>query len=446
MPDRWTGRRTPIDFQQHETSAVKIELITTGTELLTGEVVNTHVGAIGARLERVGLQLERQTSVPDGGAVEQAMDEACQRADVVLVTGGLGPTPDDVTREAAARARGSVLLLDQAVLAQLESYFSQRGLEMVPANRRQAFVPSHAIVLPNERGTAPGLYFPGDDDLCHLILLPGPPGEMLPMLDEQVMPLLIELAGDAPNGRGQQTLRVMGLGESEVVERLGVDFEQRHDVRLAYCIGEGDISLRISGFHEQVASAAEDVVGRMEQNLVSDEGLSLAEVVVGKLRDLGQSLALAESCTGGGLGARLTAVPGASDVFRYGWISYANEAKRSELHVPAALLEQHGAVSREVAAAMAAGAMTKAGADWALAVTGIAGPGGGGDEKPVGTVYLALAGNSLTEPQIIHRVFRGPRDRVRMLSEQHALDLLRRQLIEHGANAAPRNRSASNGH
>ena len=409
---------------------MKIELITTGTELLTGEVLNTHVSAIGERLESVGLQLERQTSVPDGGAVEQAMEEACRRADVVLVTGGLGPTPDDVTREAAARICGSVLVLDPSILEQLEAYFQGRGMQMVAANRRQAYVPNHAKVLPNDRGTAPGLYFPGDANNCHLILLPGPPREMLPMFDGQIMPLLVRLGGEAPNGRGQQTLRVMGLGESEVVESLGRDFETRHGVKLAYCIGEGDICLRISGLHDKVSAAAADVIERMATHLVSDRGHTIAEVVVRQLRQRKQTVALAESCTGGGLGARLTAVPGSSDVFRYGWVTYANEAKQAELHVPAALLEQHGAVSRQVADAMATGAITKAGADWALAITGIAGPDGGSDEKPVGTIHIALAGRNLTEPRTIHRVFRGDRDRVRMLSEQNALDLLRRALLE----------------
>lgn len=408
---------------------MKIELITTGTELLTGEVLNTHVGAIGERLEAVGLQLERQTSVPDGGAVESAMAEAMGRAGVVLVTGGLGPTPDDVTREAAARLRKTVLLLESGLVAGLEAYFAERGMDMAPANLRQAYVPAGAEVLPNDRGTAPGLYFPAapwaGEATCHLFLLPGPPREMLPMFEQQVLPMLQRLAGDAPNGRGQQTLRVMGLGESEVVQRLGEDFEQVHDVTLAYCIGEGDISLRLSGDAGRVAAAAGAAADKLGPQLVSEQGHSIAAVVVEGLRRRGETLALAESCTGGGIGARLTAVAGASDVFRAGWITYANETKASQLGVEAALLQRHGAVSAEVAAAMAAGALNRSGADWALAVTGIAGPAGGSESKPVGTVHLALAGGSLAEPRLLHRVFRGDRDRVRMLTEQHALDLLR---------------------
>lgn len=413
---------------------MKIELITTGTELLTGEVLNTHVGAIGERLEAVGLQLERQTSVPDGGAVESAMAEASSRADVVLVTGGLGPTPDDVTREAAARLRRAVLLLDPELVGRLEAYFAERAMQMAPANRRQAYVPVGAEVLPNDRGTAPGLYLPaapwGGQPTCHLILLPGPPREMLPMFERQVLPMLQRLAGDEPNGRGQQTLRVMGLGESEVVQRLGEDFEQAHEVTLAYCIGEGDISLRLSGDAGRVSAAAGAAADKLGAQLVSERGQTIAEVVVAALGQRGETVTLAESCTGGGIAARLTAVAGASEVFRGGWITYANETKGTQLGVEASLLQRHGAVSSEVAAAMATGALKRAAADWALAVTGIAGPGGGSAEKPVGTVHIALAGRSLAQPQLVHRVFRGDRDRVRMLTGQHALDLLRLALRE----------------
>ncbi len=410
---------------------MRIELVNTGTELCLGDVINTNAAWIGQRLAALGLEVARQTVVPDGGAVKEAIAEAAARADVVLVSGGLGPTNDDVTRESAAELLSLELHLDAGVAAQLEAYFAQRGRTMSASNLRQARVPAGAQVLPNPFGTAPGLYFPAELGAsrgwnAHLFLLPGPPRELKPMVEAEVEPRLRALLPDG-DSRRVLYLRLTGIGESDIVEAVEKQLEAVPRLELGYCIGRGDVDVRLAGPEEAVQAGAQIVRARLGDFILSEDRRILEEVVVQTLAARGEQLALAESCTGGAVASRITDVSGASAVFGHGFVTYANVAKQQQLGVPAGLIEAHGAVSEEVARAMAEGCLAVSGADHALALTGIAGPTGGSDDKPVGTVWIALA--SKGADTVARKFFYpGARDRFKLLASQAALELLRRRL------------------
>lgn len=410
---------------------MRIELVNTGTELCLGDVINTNAAWIGQRLAALGLEVARQTIVPDGGAVKDAIAEAAARADVVLVSGGLGPTNDDVTRESAAELLGLELHLDAALAAQLEAYFAQRGRTMSPSNLRQARVPAGAQVLANPLGTAPGLYFPAELGAsrgwkAHLFLLPGPPRELKPMVEAEVEPRLRALLPDGASRRVLY-LKLTGIGESDIVEAVEKQLEAVPRLELGYCIGRGDVDVRLAGPEAAVTAGAQIVRARLGDFILSEDRRILEEVVVQTLAARGESVALAESCTGGEVASRLTDVSGASAVFGHGFVTYANLAKQQQLGVPAALIEAHGAVSEEVARAMAGGCLAVSGADHALALTGIAGPTGGSDDKPVGTVWIALASKGAGTAARKY-FYPGARDRFKLLASQAALELLRRRL------------------
>ena len=410
---------------------MRIELVNTGTELCLGDVINTNAAWIGQRLAELGLEVARQTVVPDGGAVKDAIAEAAARSDVVVVSGGLGPTNDDVTRESAAELLGLELRQDADLTAQLEAYFARRGRPMSPSNLRQARVPVGTEVLANPFGTAPGLYFPAELGAvrgwnAHLFLLPGPPRELKPMVEAEVEPRLRALLPDGGNRRVLY-LKLTGVGESDIVEAVEKQLEVVPALELGYCIGRGDVDVRLAGPEAAVEAGAQIVRGRLGDFILSEDQRVLEEVVVHTLAERGEWLALAESCTGGAVAARITDVSGASAVFGHGFVTYANAAKQQHLGVPAELLETHGAVSEEVARAMAEGCLRVSGADHALALTGIAGPTGGSEEKPVGTVWIALA--SKQGGTVARKYFYpGARDRFKLMAGQSALELLRRRL------------------
>jgi nicotinamide-nucleotide amidase len=410
---------------------MRIELVNTGTELCLGDVINTNAAWIGQRLAALGLEVARQTVVPDGGAVKDAIAEAAARSDVVVVSGGLGPTNDDVTRESAAELLGLELRQDADLTAQLEAYFARRGRPMSPSNLRQARVPVGTEVLANPFGTAPGLYFPAELGAvrgwnAHLFLLPGPPRELKPMVEAEVEPRLRALLPDGGNRRVLY-LKLTGVGESDIVEAVEKQLEVVPALELGYCIGRGDVDVRLAGPEAAVEAGAQIVRGRLGDFILSEDQRVLEEVVVHTLAERGEWLALAESCTGGAVAARITDVSGASAVFGHGFVTYANAAKQQHLGVPAELLETHGAVSEEVARAMAEGCLRVSGADHALALTGIAGPTGGSEEKPVGTVWIALA--SKQGGTVARKYFYpGARDRFKLMAGQSALELLRRRL------------------
>ena len=412
---------------------MRIELVNTGDELLLGDTINTNAAWIGQRIAALGLMVARQTIVSDGPVIKDAIAEAAARSDVVLVSGGLGPTNDDLTRESTAEILGLPFVQDPAITAHLEAFFAKRNRVMVASNLRQAMVPAGALVLENPWGTAPGLYFPSElSHACgwnaHIFLLPGPPRELKPMMENLVEPRLRELLPDGASRRVLY-LKITGVGESDIVEKVEKKLEAVPGLTLGYCIRHGDVDVRLSGQPEPVEIGAAIVREHLGHCIVSEDRRLIEEVLVQMLTERGQWLATAESCTGGFMASRITDVSGASRVFGHGFVTYANEAKQKHLGVPAELLEQHGAVSEPVAKAMAEGALRVSGADHALALTGIAGPTGGSEDKPVGTVFISLA--SKDAATLVKRYYYpGARDRFKLLSSQSALEMLRRRLLD----------------
>ena len=410
---------------------MKVELINPGTELLLGDVVNTNAAWLGRRLVELGLRLERCTTVPDGDAIRQALEEASRRADMVIVTGGLGPTSDDISRETTADFFGLPLELNDDVMRAIEARFARLGRPMNAHNIRQAMVPRGADVLNNPNGSAPGLFFhprlgASKKVNCAVVLLPGPPRELQPMMIHEAEPhLRLLLPADAP--RVCRYFKFTGLGESDVSMALQEGLEAIPGLEIGYCIGRGDIDVRLTGPAEAIEKAAALSHETLAEFLISDDRRLLEEVVVALLTEKKQWVATAESCTGGFIANRITNVPGASVVFGHGFVTYANEAKTQHLGVPAELIAQHGAVSEPVVAAMAEGCLRVSGADHALAVTGIAGPGGGTAEKPSGTVFIALTSRA-GKTEVRQRLFSGDRERFKILTSQTALDFLRRRL------------------
>ena len=408
-----------------------IIVINTGTELLLGDVLNSHLSFIAREIFPLGLRLDRQLAVPDGAAIRTALAESSEQADIIFVTGGLGPTTDDVTREITADFLGLELHHDAAVMAAIATRAARRGFKLTDRTSRQARVPQGATVLPNENGSAPGLYLAAKATPAgktpHLFLLPGPPRELQPMFRSSALPILREIVSEK-SATGRRTYRIAGMGESLVEEAIGERLLEIAGMELGYCAHPGEVDLRIIGERPALDRADAIIRAGLGAAIFSSEDESLEEVVVKLLTARKQTLAVAESCTGGFLAHRITNVPGASAVFLAGYITYANEAKEGMLGVEPRLIVAHGAVSEEVAQAMAEGARRQANTAFALATTGIAGPGGGTDEKPVGTVFVALAADGAAT-QV--KNFRFPDDRptFKELTTQAALEMLRRSLI-----------------
>ncbi len=410
---------------------MRIEILNTGTELILGNTLNTHGAWFGRELFKLGLRVERQTTVPDGIAIREALEECVSRADAVIVTGGLGPTSDDLTREITAEVLGVDLITDEAAVRSLEEFFAMRGKAMAPSNLKQALVPVGADVLPNPNGTAPGIYIPPKMNgraNCALFLLPGPPRELYPMFHIEVVPRLRALSG-VETVMDAVEMKFAGIGES--------DFHQGIDERLAavpgleygYCAHVGEVDLRLIGGADALSTGRAIALDAFAPNLISEDGSSMAQTVVRLLAAKEWKLATAESCTGGLISHRITNVPGSSVVFTHGFVTYANEAKASLLGVTEEDLREHGAVSKPVALQMAAGALAASGADIAVSITGIAGPGGGSEEKPAGTAWIGLAVKG--EPPLAIKIFH-PRNRkdFKQAASQSALDLVRRKLLQ----------------
>jgi nicotinamide-nucleotide amidase len=420
---------------------VRIELINTGSELLLGRVLNTHQQWMCRQLADCGYEVARQICVADDGpSIQAAVRESLARSDLVLTTGGLGPTSDDLTRDLIAQMLGRPLAPDPNVLARITEYFAQRKRPMPASVKVQALVPAGARVLPNLHGTAPGLAieidpnpFRDDKTRSWLILLPGPPRELRPMFSDSVLPLVLK---EFPLSQPFvcRTLRTTGLGESMVEEKIAGPLQPflSQGLRLGYCarVGEVDVRLVARGASAAaIVAQAEGLVRRLLGPLVVATGdATLESTVVQLLTDRKKTLALAESCTGGLIAHRLTNVPGASAVLICGLVTYSNDAKKILLGVRQETLDEHGAVSADAAWQMAEGARLRYAADYGLAVTGIAGPGGGTAQKPVGTVFIALA----TPQQTIVQEQFNPFDRetFKFVTSQQALDLIRRSLSD----------------
>ena len=405
-------------------------VINTGTELLLGDVLNSHLSFIAREIFPLGLRIERQATVPDGDAIRDAIAESLGSVDIIFITGGLGPTTDDITREVTADLLGLKLRHDPAILSAIEERAARRGFRLTDRVARQADVPAGAAVLPNAHGSAPGLYLAAEPGTKrpHLFLLPGPPRELHPMFRDSVLPIL---RGIVPAGKTteRRTFRIAGMGESLVEEAVGAQLLELPGLELGYCARPGEMDLRLIG-EEAVLDRAERIVReKLGPAIFSSDGGDLEDAVVKLLTARRQTLAVAESCTGGYLAHRITNVPGASAVLLAGYVTYSNEAKLAMLGVDPRLISEHGAVSEPVARAMAEGARTNGQANLALATTGIAGPSGGTEEKPVGTVFIALAAEGqLTKVE--RRFFPDDRPTFKELTTQTALEMLRRRLLD----------------
>jgi nicotinamide-nucleotide amidase len=411
---------------------VHVEVINTGTELLLGNVTNTHLAFLGQALFPLGLRVERQICVPDGPAIGTALAEAFGRAEIVLVTGGLGPTSDDLTRDLVAELLHRPLADDPLVLESIKNYFTRLGRPINASIARQAQVPEGATVLDNANGTAPGLYLPptllpDGRQSPHVFLLPGPPRELRPMFTGQVVPIIQRLlpAGETP--ADCCIYRCVGIGESAVEALVGPALAKIDGLEIGYCARLGEVDVRCIGSDGMLERAKAVILPALASHLLARDARSIEEMLVHRLTETKRTLACAESCTGGLLANRITNVPGASRVFLAGLTTYSSAAKCALLGVDAALIERHGAVSREVAAAMAAGARRVTGADFALATTGEAGP-ASGSGQPVGTVFIALADPAGGEPIVENFAYKTDREAFKQRTCQAAFDLLRRNL------------------
>jgi nicotinamide-nucleotide amidase len=411
---------------------MKAELLAVGSELLGPMRAETNTLWLTERLLDAGVEVvARTTLVDDRALIESAFRAALARADVVIATGGLGPTADDLTREGAAAALGRALRRDETQLEALRARFARFQRPMAPTNAQQADLVEGATALPNARGTAPGQVVESAGRV--LVLLPGPPGEMKPMFDEQVLPRLRERAGARRVVR-RRVLKIAAMGESDVDQLAAPVYSRFPNPKTTILGAAGQVELHLVAHGDGEADAesriealAAELRAALPGRVFSEDGRELPEVVVHLLRDRALLVGLAESCTGGLLAARLTQVAGASAVLERGFVTYANRAKIEELGVDPALVERHGAVSGEVAAAMAAGARRAARAGVGVGITGIAGPDGGTPEKPVGLVFVATDGAAGT--RVRRAVVPGARERVRHQATQVALEMLRRGLL-----------------
>jgi nicotinamide-nucleotide amidase len=407
------------------------EIIAIGSELLTPDRNDTNSLWITEKLNSIGIEVKLKTIVGDDDArLEETIRDAIRRSGVIIMTGGLGPTEDDITRKIAARAMSRRLLLNEAVLDDIRARFLAWGRQMPEINSRQAMVMEGAEVMPNPNGSAPGMTV--EHEGRFVAMMPGPPREMKPMFENHVLPKLIAKAGDVRVAR--RVLRVTGMGESAVDEKIAPIYTQYENPQttILFTRSEIEIHLTAQGKSEQEAELLLDgLAGQLEERLgdsvFSFRGESMEEIIGLKLAVAGYTLAVAESCTGGLIAERLTEVPGSSKYFMEGVVTYSNEAKIRLLGIPPMIIDGYGAVSSQVAEAMAEGVRQTAGTDFGLAVTGIAGPDGGTLEKPVGLVFIALSDDVHTEHRKL--MFPGDRHLIRWRSSQAALDLLRRRLI-----------------
>src|SRR5215467_9449759 len=408
---------------------MRAALINTGTELLLGDVQDAHLAFIAREIFPLGLRIEERRTVPDSDVIRRTLTELFPRCEILFVTGGLGPTSDDITREMVAESLGLELRQDPELLSSLRRRLRIRGIKWAAGIARQSDVPVGAQVLPNENGSAPGFYLNANVNpriqSPHVFVLPGPPRELQPMFRKYAMPILRSLV--PPSALLERRVyRIAGVGESLVEEAIGEKILAIPGIELGYCARPGEVEVRIIAQPDAIQMADAIIRGELGASIFSANDEELEEVVVKLLKQRKQTLATAESCTGGLIANCITNVPGASEVFLAGYVTYANNAKSDVLNVYAKLIDKHGAVSEPVARAMAEGARTRAGSTYGLATTGIAGPSGGSDEKPVGTVYIALASEY---SETVARKFFFPTDRetFKQLAGQAALDLLRRR-------------------
>ena len=417
-----------------------IEIINTGSELMIGRVLNTHSQWLCAQLDSLGYTVSRQVTVnDDGSSIVNAVKNALAHTDTVIVTGGLGPTTDDLTRPLIAQLFGRRLLVDDSTLERIRAFFAKRGTAVPFHCEIQAQYPEGALVIPNDYGTAPGLLieleqnpFRSETGKAVLILLPGPPRELHPMFTERVIPLLREKMPPAED-YVSLTLKTACTGESTIERQVAPALEElvRQGLEIGYCARVGEVELRLSARGSQarkIVDQAETISRATLGEIIFGTGSDkLEQTVVRLLSERHQTLSTAESCTGGFIAHRVTNVPGASEIFMGSCVTYSNEAKINLLGVDPETLRQYGAVSEQTAREMAEGLRRRMGTDYAVSATGIAGPGGGTPEKPVGTVYIGLSTAQKNEAR--KQVYNYDREAFKMAVSQIALDWIRRVIL-----------------
>lgn len=406
------------------------EIIAIGSELLTPEKTDTNSLWLTGKLNEIGIDVKLKTIVGDDGArLEETVRDAMRRSDIVITTGGLGPTEDDITRQFTANAIGRELVYHDDIEQHLRERFRSWGREMPEINKRQAYIIVGAEILPNPNGSAVGMLVESEGKM--LAILPGPPRENQPMFTDYVLPKLKAIAGEVYVNR--RILRVSGLGESAVDEIAAPIYTRYADVQTSILFNKSEVEIHIAAqaidlktAEETATKLADQLTAALGKAVFSTNGETMEEIVGIRLKKRGETLSVAESCTGGLVGQRLTEIPGSSAYFMEGAITYSNEAKVRTLNVPPEIIEKHGAVSSECAEAMAVGMRERSGTDHAVSVTGIAGPDGGSDEKPVGTVFIGYSGAKGVRS--VKVVLPGDRYLIRWRASQAALDLLWRQL------------------
>ncbi|MCR4785482.1 MAG: competence/damage-inducible protein A [Lachnospiraceae bacterium] len=411
---------------------MKAEIICVGTEILMGNIVNTNAAYISRGLAGLGVSCFYQSVVGDNdGRLSEVFDEAAKRADIVILSGGLGPTEDDLTKETVAKAMGRKLVEDEKAWKQIKKFFEKRDIKYTDNNRKQALVPEGAKVLYNKNGTAPGIIAEGENVTA--ILLPGPPGELIPMWDDQVVPYIREKSDSV---FVSEMVKLCGVGESLVETELKdlIDAQTNPTIATYAKVGEVDIRVTASAPDEKAAGKlVKPVVKEIKKRFGSyifttDENVTLEAAVLQLLDENKLTLATAESLTGGMLTSRLINVPGASEVIKTGFITYSNKSKRKYLGVKRSTLEKHGAVSEQCAKEMVKGCAAATKADAAISLTGIAGPDGGSEEKPVGLTYIGVS--VLGSIKVKKFVFSGEREKIRESATATALTMLRHSLLE----------------
>ena len=408
------------------------EIIAIGSELLTPERSDTNSLWLTQKLNDIGIEVKLKTIVGDDEArLEETIRDAVKRSDIVITTGGLGPTEDDLTRQVSARALNRELEYHTEIADHLRERFRSWGREMPDINKRQAYIIEGADILPNPNGSAVGMYL--DLEGKHIAIFPGPPREMQPMFENHVFDRLKVAAGDVIVTR--RVLKISGMGESAVDEAIAPIYVTYPDVQTSILFNKSEVEahLWLRSEDELQAEAtleeiAQKIVGKLGTAVFSIQGESMEEVIGRLLKERGETLSVAESCTGGLIGSRLTEVPGSSAYFIEGVVSYSNDAKVRSLNVPEATLQEFGAVSAETARAMAEGMRAAAKTDHSISVTGIAGPDGGSDEKPVGTVFIGYTNAIASRTMKI--ILPGDRYLIRWRASQAALDYLRRQFLK----------------
>jgi len=406
------------------------EILAVGTELLMGQVVNTNARYLSQRLAELGVRVLYHSVVGDNPQrLTESLNLALSRVDIVIMTGGLGPTKDDLTKETVAKAFQRELVLNEQVYQQISDFFHKINRSMVESNAKQAYLPEGSEIIPNRNGTAPGCYI--EQDGKFVAMLPGPPKEMIPMFEDTLVSWFEEKAGQVLASR---MMKVFGIGESSMENMIMDIVDEQVNPTVAPYVGDGDVVVRVTALaptRTEADTLLEPVVSAISKRLGSAvfslSGETMEEVLVRILKEKNLTVSVAESCTGGLIAAKIVSVPGVSSIFMRSYVVYSDRAKIEELGVDAAIVEQYGAVSSETSVSMVEGLHRKTGCDVSIAVTGIAGPDGGTIEKPVGLVYISVkvAGEIRTESFRMN----GNRERIRTVTAMHAMNMARCMLV-----------------